>query len=245
MYLSDGEPSEVIDPAVHGTRTVLASALLHRARVRRVFITSSAAALTAGNDVDLEGHTSNTIDESSWNDFSVQRCEEKGKDAEPMHKYRASKVLAERAAWDFYENAKKELGEKGETLGWDLVVFNPPFVFGPVVHECPSVETLGSSPAEFYKRIVKGEASGEVAQLTKFGYVARGRSNGYGTNTRVLRAGSGSWTCATSRAHSCSGWRRRKLAASDSLLAASAQPGRISVSTFLAVVRSGDNGDDT
>ena len=171
MYLSDGEPSEVIDPAVQGTRTVLASAFLHRARVRRVFITSSAAALSGGNQVDLVGRTSNMINESSWNDFSVKHCEEKGKAAEPMHKYRASKVLGERAAWEFYENAKKELDAKGETLGWDMTVFCPPFVFGPPVHEIPSVEKFEGTQSQLYNRVVKGELGEELGRLTTFGCV--------------------------------------------------------------------------
>nr|VWO94004.1 Ketoreductase CTB6 (EC (Cercosporin toxin biosynthesis cluster protein 6) [Ganoderma boninense] len=169
VHLSDGEPSEVIDPAVRGTRTVLSSALLHRARVRRVFVTSSAAALKGGNDVDLAGRTSNRIDESSWNNYSVQRCEEKGRAADPMHKYSASKVLAERGAWEFYESAKKDLAAKGETLEWDMAVFCPPFVFGPSVQESPSPEALSGSQAEFYKRVVQGVTGGELEQLTQFG----------------------------------------------------------------------------
>ena len=169
VLFSDGEPSEVIGPAVQGTRTVLASALLHRARVRRVFVVSSAAALSSGMEVDPVGRKSNTIDESSWNEFSVKHCEEKGRDAEPMHKYRASKVLAERSAWEFYENAKKELGEA--LVGWDLTVFCPPFVFGPAVHESPSLETFGSTQANWYKQVVKGATGGEIGKLTKFGYV--------------------------------------------------------------------------
>ena len=56
------------------------------------------------------------LDESSWNESSVARCEEKEKDAGPMHNYCASKVLAERVAWDFYKNAKSEL-MKREKLG--------------------------------------------------------------------------------------------------------------------------------
>ncbi|PIL27409.1 hypothetical protein GSI_10557 [Ganoderma sinense ZZ0214-1] len=151
VYLSDGEPSEVIDPAVQGTRTVLASALLHRARIRRVFITSSAAALSSGTEVDLVGRTSNRIDESSWNNYSVQHCEEKGKAAEPVHKlkYRASRACG--------------------TLEWDMTVFCPPLVFGPGVHESPSLEAFGGTQAQLYRRVVQGDAGGELGRLTPFG----------------------------------------------------------------------------
>ena len=172
ILVSDGrEPSAFIDPVVQCMRTVLASALLHRARVRRVFITSSAAALRGA---DPEGRTSTTLDEGSWNDFSVQYCEEKGAAAEPLHKYRAGKVLAERAAWAFYERAERELGARGETLGWDMTVFCPPSVFGPPMHEVPSVETSVGSLAQFYRRVVKEETRGTgvvFGCLTTFGCV--------------------------------------------------------------------------
>ena len=167
---SEGDPSEVIHPAVEGTRSVLASALLHCARVRRVLVLSSAVALS----LETQADRTVVLDESSWNEFSVVRCEEKGRDAEPMHKYCASKVLAERAAWDFYEGAKKELSEKGETLGWDLAVFCSPFVFGPMIHDVPSMEMFGRTPADWYKRVVKGETDGPGArQPANFGYVSR------------------------------------------------------------------------
>ena len=110
------------------------------------------------------------LDESSWNEYSVARCEEKERDAGPMHKYCASKVLAERVAWDFYENAKNELGAKGEKLGWGLAVFCPVFVFGRMVHEVPSLETFWRTPADGFKAVVKDETAG-TRQPAKFGCV--------------------------------------------------------------------------
>ena len=40
-----------------------------------------------------------TFTEDDWNNFSIMEVEQKGRGAEAEHKYRASKVLAEKAAW--------------------------------------------------------------------------------------------------------------------------------------------------
>ena len=74
----------------------------------------------------------------SWNEVSVRTVEEQGKDALPVEKYRTSKTLAERAAWKFVEENK-------DSITFDLVALNPPFVFGPVLHEVTDAEKLNSS----------------------------------------------------------------------------------------------------
>jgi nucleoside-diphosphate-sugar epimerase len=58
--------------------------------------------------------------EKDWNEQAPAVVEKEGRAAAPMQKYRASKVLAERAAWKLYEENKSQ--------GWDLVLLNPPFV---------------------------------------------------------------------------------------------------------------------
>lgn len=42
-----------------------------------------------------------TFTEEDWNQVSIDEVEKKGTEAWRMHWYRASKTLAERAAWDF------------------------------------------------------------------------------------------------------------------------------------------------
>ena len=108
------------------------------------------------------------LDESSWNEYSVARCEEE-RDAGPMREYCASKVLAERAACDFYKNAKSEL-TKGEKLEWNLEVFCPVFVFRPMMHDVLSLETFRRTPADWFKAVVKDETAG-TRQPAKFGFV--------------------------------------------------------------------------
>jgi hypothetical protein len=55
----------------------------------------------------------------------VELVNKLGRDAHAMDKYRASKVLAEKAAWNMWQQQKKNWKE-GE--GWDLATIQPPFV---------------------------------------------------------------------------------------------------------------------
>ena len=150
------EPEELIVPAVHGTTGILASALKNAPSVKRIVITSSCAAvLTPAPDP-------RTFSEENWNEASIVEVKEKGKDATAIAKYRASKTLAERAAWDFWNGHKKE-------VGWDLVVLNPPFVFGPVIHEVDKPENLNESVKLWWNAVVAGKLSNE--ELATVGYV--------------------------------------------------------------------------
>ncbi|KAI0349758.1 NAD-P-binding protein [Trametes cingulata] len=156
------DPDELIIPAVQGTLNLLQSALKYRSTVKRVIITSSCAAVMTPPQA---GVAPRVYDENDWNEWSVQHVREKGRDAIPLDKYRASKVLAERAAWEFYEREKSKLG--GE-LGWDLVVLAPPYVFGPVIHEAPSLDRFSGTARDWFDHVVKGDLSGDA--LVKNGY---------------------------------------------------------------------------
>ena len=142
---------------MHGTTGILASALKHGAAVKRIVVTSSVAAV-------LEILPDPPIfTENDWNTQAVVEVETKGKASSPADKYRASKTLAERAAWDFWSGHKSE-------VGWDLVVLNPPFVFGPFLHEADSPENLNESAREFYDTVVKGAKDNNT--LANVGYVS-------------------------------------------------------------------------
>lgn len=97
----------VIRPAVDGVLRVLKAA--RQAGVKRVVLTSSFGALGFSNH-DLSTITT----EANWTDPN-----EKGLSA-----YEKSKVLAERAAWDFI---------KHEGGPMDMVVINPVAIFGPLL----------------------------------------------------------------------------------------------------------------
>lgn len=91
---------ELITPAVEGTQRVIAAA--RRAGVRRMVLTSSTVAVTAGRGSGKYGP-------DSWSDVDAG-----------IGAYAKSKTLAERAAWKAAEGGSME-----------LVVINPGGVFGP------------------------------------------------------------------------------------------------------------------
>ncbi|EKM56842.1 uncharacterized protein PHACADRAFT_254183 [Phanerochaete carnosa HHB-10118-sp] len=148
FYLNAKDPQELIVPAVAGTRTVLQSAQQYGDNVRRVVITSSCATVLTGDVVPR------TFSEKDWNEKSVKEVETKGTGALGQDMYRASKTLAERAAWQFAEDNKGK-------IKFDVVVLNPPFVWGPTLHEVARAEDLNTSMLDWYNTVVKGTRTEE------------------------------------------------------------------------------------
>lgn len=131
-YNIEGDPKRtLVNPAVNGTRNVLSSIQKHGSNVKRVVITSSYAAI-----LDSTRRGTIVYTEEDWNISSVENVEKKGKDQDASDAYRASKTMAERAAWQFVEENKPS---------WDLVTINPPLVFGPIIHQVNSPEKLNTS----------------------------------------------------------------------------------------------------
>ncbi|KAJ3754083.1 D-lactaldehyde dehydrogenase [Lentinula raphanica] len=147
VNLNTEDPQDLIRPAVHGTESILRSALQDGSKVRRLVYTSSAAAV-----LEL-GPKPKTFTEEDWNNQSVAEVERVGKDTSPINKYHASKTLAERAAWSFIENNKA-------VIKWDLVVLNPPLVYGPITHEVSTPSALGLTAGQFYNIIVDHSDAG-------------------------------------------------------------------------------------
>jgi len=147
---------DLVNPAVNGTVSILKSAKKNGQKVQRVVITSSFASV-----VDSSIKPVYTFTEKDWNEYSPAQLKEKGKDVSAPDAYRASKTLAERAAWDFIEKEKPQ---------FDLVTVNPPFVLGPVIHQITKPESLNTSVAAWYACLtgkktadeVKGPAGSEV-----------------------------------------------------------------------------------
>jgi dihydroflavonol-4-reductase len=100
---------DVIVPARDGTLRVLRAA--HNAGVKRVVLTSSFAAIGYGH-----GTVDRAFTEEDWTNLAGER----------VTAYVKSKVLAERAAWDFTDN------QGGAT---ELTVVNPVAIFGPVLND--------------------------------------------------------------------------------------------------------------
>ncbi|KAI0674143.1 NAD-P-binding protein [Trametes maxima] len=143
------DPDELIVPAVNGTVGILESTKRFGDSVKRVVLLSSCAAIAG------PGTEPRVVDETCWNDEAVQNVHAKGKKALGMDKYRASKTLAERAAWTFYE-------KHGAELAWDLIALNPPIVLGPWLYTAGSPDDLNESLRYYYDIVVKGKMSPEV-----------------------------------------------------------------------------------
>ncbi|KAK7472032.1 hypothetical protein VKT23_000143 [Stygiomarasmius scandens] len=149
FHFNADDPQELIGPAVKGTIGILESVIKNGQKVKRVVITSSTASI-------VRVVTSPTMfSEKDWNEPAIQEVEEKGRAAPNAIKYRASKTLAEKAAWDFYNKHKS-------TISWELVVLNPPYVFGPSIQDVPNPSALGTSAADWYETIVTGARDPEA-----------------------------------------------------------------------------------
>ncbi|KAK3387521.1 hypothetical protein B0H63DRAFT_559024 [Podospora didyma] len=121
---------DLVDPAVIGTTGILRAIEASAPSVRRVVVTSSFAALINESKVSDPSHT---FSESSWNPVTLDDIHNSLATA-----YRASKTLAERAAWDFVKSGAAK---------FDLVTINPPMVFGPVNPAIATLEAINTSNA--------------------------------------------------------------------------------------------------
>lgn len=149
------EPEEMIARAREGLLAALRAAA-RSPSVRRVVFTSSCATV-----VDPHATGPRVYDEECWNEGDIAEVESKGREASAVSKYRASKIVAEHAAWKFFEDAKAEAAARNEECRWDLVVLNPPWVFGPVLHEVHGgPETLNASNVFWHSAVMKEKPLG-------------------------------------------------------------------------------------
>jgi len=140
---------DFIDPAMNGTLSILNSALKEKT-IKRIVVTASIAAICTP-DVS-KAHT-----ESDWNDAAVKMTEELGL-AAGFNIYAAAKTLAEKAAWKFWESHKQE-------VSWDLSVINPPFVFGPCIHEMSSPNDINVTMKLWWDQLLtSGDENGNKAE---------------------------------------------------------------------------------
>ncbi|KAJ3854684.1 D-lactaldehyde dehydrogenase [Lentinula lateritia] len=141
-----GNPQLII-PAVNGTVSILKSALTASTLKRFILLSSTAAVISLLPDPK-------PFTESDWNEQSIEDVKVNGKNANQVNKYCASKTLAEKAAWELY-NANKA------KLSWDLVVLNPPYIFGPIIHEVSSPAALNTSSGDWYNSVVRPDMGGK------------------------------------------------------------------------------------
>jgi nucleoside-diphosphate-sugar epimerase len=117
-FMSTTDPiKELVEPAVNGTKNVVASALKSKT-LKRLTIMSSFASV---NDIFKAPRPGYTYTEADWDPITEEQAKKDG-----FMGYHASKTFAERAAWDMWKEAKPS---------WDLVTFCPPMIYGPPIHE--------------------------------------------------------------------------------------------------------------
>jgi len=104
--------TDLVDPALLGTRNVLEQANKTES-VKKVVLTSSCAAIY-GDNIDIQKTPQGMITEDIWNTSSSLEHQA----------YSYSKTLAEKEAWEMVKKQKR----------WDLVVINPSLVIGPALN---------------------------------------------------------------------------------------------------------------
>lgn len=111
---------ELIDPALLGTKNVLAS-VEKTETVKRVVLTSSCAAII-GDAIDCQNYPNGIATEEQWNTTSTI----------DHQSYSYSKTLAEQYAWEINKKQNR----------WDLVVINPSLVIGPGINPNATSESF-------------------------------------------------------------------------------------------------------
>lgn len=141
LQVEDNE-RDLLDPAIKGTNRILESVAAHAPQVKRVVITSSFAAILDPMQQHRPGYT---YTEKDWNPTTFAEAVQTDSGAVA---YCASKVLAEKAAWDFVEHKKP---------GFTVSTICPPMIYGPVEHDA-DIKKLNTSIADIY-RFMDGSAT--------------------------------------------------------------------------------------
>lgn len=136
--------TSLIDPAINGTTGILKAIHASAPSVKRVVITSSFASIM-NEHLMKDGNI--VYSESIWNPVTIDQINNSKATA-----YRASKKLAEKAAWDFVETNKPN---------FDLATICPPVVFGPVAHHIDSLANINTSN-ERLVALVRGGWKSEI-----------------------------------------------------------------------------------
>ncbi|KAI3540820.1 ketoreductase [Colletotrichum filicis] len=120
---------DLIDPAVLGTTGVLKAIKDSCPNVKRVVVTSSFAAILNPGLASMGAEK--TYSEEDWSPVTLEDAYSNGTMA-----YVASKVFAERAAWNFVETEKPS---------FTLSTICPPMIYGPVKLPVKSLSAINTS----------------------------------------------------------------------------------------------------
>lgn len=146
--------TELLDPAIIGTTSILKAIKKSAPGVKRVVITSSFASILSAATI---GDPTKTFSEADWNPNTY----EDGLKSDKAVSYRVSKTIAEKSAWKFVEEEKPN---------FDLATICPPLVFGPVVHHLNSLSAINTSNARVVD-LIQGKWKSEIAPSGVFFWV--------------------------------------------------------------------------
>lgn len=140
---------ELLDPAVKGTKNVLAGIKQYGKSVRQVVVTSSFAAISnvaQSKNPDFL-HTESTWADVTWED-AIAKLD---------LSYRGSKKFAELAVWEFEEKEKPN---------FTVTTVNPPIVYGPLLQPVASPSQLNTS-AEVIYNLIHSEPSSDLDKYSE------------------------------------------------------------------------------
>ncbi|KAK0643276.1 hypothetical protein B0T16DRAFT_415616 [Cercophora newfieldiana] len=132
---------DLLDPAIGGAIAVLEAIKSYGTNVRRLVNTSSFACML---DINAGARPGYTYTEADWNPMSY----EEASTAPGPVAYCASKALAEKAIWDWVAKEKPS---------FEVVVMNPPWVFGPHIGGIKDMAHLNESTHALYSVMGKTE----------------------------------------------------------------------------------------
>lgn len=142
----NGDPeTDLMIPAVEGTKNALAAIKAHGKNVKRVVITSLYASIA---DALKESDPNATITEALWNEILWDDAKQN-----PINGYRGSKTYAEKAAWEFVKTEKPQ---------WDLTCVNPSFVFGPQAFDEGAKRDHLNTSLEVINKIINLKPDSEI-----------------------------------------------------------------------------------
>jgi nucleoside-diphosphate-sugar epimerase len=150
---------DLLLPAINGTVRILQDAHEYNKsnqtkKIKRVVITSSFASVSDPSKGLRPGYT---YTEKDWCPVTYDQGVAAKND--PFTVYRASKVCAERAAWEFIDKEKPS---------FTIATICEPLIFGPHVHGFKSLDDIHTSNASLWSLITSGKDAKVVEpRLTK------------------------------------------------------------------------------
>ncbi|KAJ5910448.1 NAD(P)-binding protein [Penicillium tannophilum] len=137
-------------PAVNGTLAILKEAEKVPS-IKKVVITSSIASLFPLTGIPEGGVVKEDNDWDLTVDPSANFVDPKNPAAAPMTLYRASKLLADKATWDFWKTNQPH---------YSLVTLHPAFVFGHNLVQASAEGIRSGSNGVIWRGVMEGTAAG-------------------------------------------------------------------------------------